>query len=208
MKKTIVIAVMLAVAAVSLNAEAGKWKLALNKNGIKVYTRPAKGCPLDEFMGVTVINAPIETCVRVLRDVDSQPRWMGDCLEAKLLKRISKDHLIAYNVIDVPWPLSNRDLQIDTRFITNLPKGIVTVKMAAYVPAIQPVTKKYVRITDMKATCIMKKINDNKTRVTYINRVNPMAPIPDSVANMFAKKNPYKTLLGMRKMVKLPKYAK
>ena len=208
MKKTIVIAVMLAVAAVSLNAEAGKWKLALKKNGIKVYTRPAKGCPLDEFMGVTVINAPIETCVMVLRDVDSQPRWVGDCLESKLLKRISKDHLIAYNVIDVPWPLSNRDLQIDTRFITNLPKGIVTVKMAAYVPAIQPVTKKYVRITDMKATCIMKKINDNKTRVTYINRVNPMAPIPDSVANMFAKKNPYKTLLGMRKMVKLPKYAK
>ncbi len=208
MKKRIIIVIILTITAVSLTAGTGAWKFALNKKGIKVYTRPAEGCPLNEFMGITVINAPLETCERVLRDIESQPKWMGDCLQAKLLKKFTENHIVGYNVLHLPWPLSNRDLQIDTRFITNYKEGIVTVKMKAYVPEIQPVTKKYIRITDMEATCILKRIEENKTKVTYINRVNPMAPVPDSLANMIAKNNPYKTLLGFHDMVKLPQYQK
>lgn len=206
--KTLFIIIAVLFTAAALTAAADEWKLILNKKGIKVYTRPAEGCPLDQFMGVAVIDAPLETCAMVLRDADNQVKWMGDCLKSHTLKKISNDHFIVYNVLHATWPLSNRDLQIDTVFIDDFAKGIVTVKMKAHIEPIQPVSKKYVRITDMKATCIMKRIEGNKTRVTYINRVNPMAPVPSGIANMIVKKNPYKTLLGLRKMARLPKYKK
>jgi len=204
--KTIFIILTLLLTSAVLTAATEDWKLILNKKGIKVYTRPAKGCPLDQFMGIAVIDAPLETCARVLRDANNQANWMGDCLKSKILKKISNNHFIVYNVLHATWPLSNRDLQIDTIFIDDFTNGIVTVRMKAYKEPIQPVSKKYVRITDMKATCIMKRIEKNKTKVTYINRVNPMAPVPSGIANMIVKKNPYKTLLGLRKMAQLPNY--
>ncbi len=209
MKKIRTISILLIMVLMGISssiAAKDSWKLVMNKKDIQVYTRPAEGCPLDEFMGTTVLNAPIETCARVLRDVKGQTEWMGDCLQSKVLKKFSENHVVAYNVLNGIWPLSDRDLQIDTVFIEDFKAGHFTVKMKVYQESLVPVTKKYVRITDFKATCKLERLDENRTKVIYINRVNPMAPVPSGVANMVVKKNPYKTLLGFKKMIKLDRY--
>jgi len=206
--KKVFITTILITLSFSLFAAGDNWELSLEKNDIKVYTRPVEGSSMDEFMGVTVINAPIETCAAVLRDVPAQPQWMGDCLKARVLKVINKDRLVAYNVLNGTWPLSDRDLQIDTSFDENYKNGKVVVSMKVYPETLVPVNKSYVRVTDFAAKCILEKIDDSKTKVTYINRINPMAPVPAAIANRVVRKNPYNTLKGMKKMVKLQKYQK
>jgi len=203
-QKSIIFILLSFFAAVQLGAQ-DNWKPVMEKDDITVYTRPAEGCPLDEFKGVTIIKAKLETCVAVLRDVPEQPNWMGDCLGARLLKTFDRNHIVAYNILNAPWPLSNRDLQIDTRFEEDYRNGKVIVSMTVYEEELVPVSK-YVRIKDFRAQCILEKIDATTTKATYINRVNPMAPVPGAIANMFVKNNPYMTLKGFKKMVKLKKY--
>lgn len=179
------------------------WKSVMEKDGITVYARPAEGSPLDQFKGVMVVKASIETCVALLRDVPEQPKWMGDCRDSRLLKTIDKNHIVVYNVLKAPWPLANRDLQIDTVFEENRKEGRVVVRMKACPEEIIPVTR-YVRIKDMQAQCILEKIDAVTTRVIYINLVNPV--VPAAMGNMFMKNNTSKTLSGFRKMVDLKKY--
>ena len=206
-KKFAVLFLIILLGGISVFSSNSSWKLAINKAGIKIYTRPVEGFPLEEFRGITEINTDLATIERVLRDVSSQPKWMADCMHAKVLKTFNTDHVVCYNVIDLPWPLDNRDLLINTQFVKSADGKELAVNMTVYSEDIIPVSKKYVRIRQFRAVCRVKELSENKCFVEYINRVNPMAPLPDSLANSFAKDNPFNTLRGMKRMVKLSKYS-
>jgi len=204
---SVIILLLLAVIGSRQSIAAGpEWKLEFDKDGIQVYTRDAPGCPLNEFKGVTTINASMQTISAVLRDVSVQSDWMADCLKSKLLQTISPDRLICYNVLHVDWPLSDRDLIIDVKFTENRNMKKCIADMAVYTQDILPVNSKYVRIRDFKASCTIEEISPGLCRVVYQNRVNPMAPVPDFLANRIVKKNPYNTLKGMKKMAAMQKY--
>jgi len=182
------------------------WEMVLEKDGIMVFTREVEGSSMDQFKGETIVNAPIESCIAVFRDIPAQVKWMGDCLQAKILKSFNSDHLVVYNVLHAAWPLSNRDLQIDVKISENIKPGQTLIDMKVYPELLVPLNKKYVRVTDFEAKCFLERISADKTRIIYINRINPMAPVPSSIANRVVRKNPYTTLTGLRKMVKLNKY--
>lgn len=182
------------------------WNLAVNKDGIKVFTRETEGCPIDEFRGVSEVTATIDTIEKIIKDVNAQPAWMADCLYARVLKEYDKDHLVCYNVLNLPWPLSDRDLLIDIKIFKDKSGKKLSCEMSAYPQDIIPVEKKFVRIRDFRASCRFEQISSDKCSVEYINRVNPMAPIPDAIANSVARNNPFNTIKGLKKMVLLPKY--
>ena len=182
-----------------------EWNLALDRDGIRVYTRPSPGCPLDEFRAITEIKATVDSIEKVLRDVNCQPQWMADCLESGLLKQFDTDHIVCYNVLNMPWPFSDRDLLIDTRFVKEKGGRKIVVDMSVFSEDIKPVNKKYVRIRDFRATCSVEEVSPGTCFVEYINRVNPMAPVPAVIANRIAKNNPFNTLKGIKRMVALVK---
>ncbi len=187
-------------------ANDSSWKLAVDKDGIKVYTRPAPGCPLDEFMATAEIDASAATIEKILRDVDAQPDWMADCLHAKVLKIFDMNHMVCYNVLNLPWPLSDRDLLIDTIIVKSADGKKFSFEMSAFPDDIIPLDSRYVRIRDFRARCIVEEVRPGTCAVVYINRVNPMAPVPDAIANGIARNNPFNTLKGMKKMVQLDTY--
>lgn len=183
-----------------------EWNLAMDKEGIQIFTRDAEGCPLNEFKGVTSINASMKTILRVLKDVNNQADWMSGCLQSKLLKTINADHLVVYNLLHIGWPLSDRDMLIEVKFIENKKEKKLLVDMGVCSEDIFPVNSKHVRIRDFKAMVVVEEVSPDQCRVVYQNRVNPMAPVPAFLANMVVKKNPFETLQGMKKMVLLEKY--
>lgn len=182
------------------------WKLAVDKDGIKVYTRPAPGCPLDEFMATTEIDASVAVIENILRDVDAQPAWMADCLYSAVLKEFDLNHMVCYNVLNLPWPLSDRDLLIDTFIVKAADGKKFSFEMSAFQDDIIPVDRRYVRVRDFRARCIVEEVRPGTCAVVYINRVNPMAPVPYAIANSIARNNPFNTLKGMKKIVRLDRY--
>ncbi len=204
MKKMIVVSLMV-MAASALVAQA-EWRVVKNSDGIRVFTRPSANSSLDEFMGRTVVDAKIEVVVELIRDVDAQPQWMADCIEARVVKKYSEEDLLVYNVTRAPWPVSNRDVVVRSRGGVDVKSGKVSIIFSAVKDSPVPERSGVVRMTDLLGQWHLKKTGDDKTEVTYIMRANPAGNIPASIANMTSKAIPFRTLTKMKEMVKKEKY--
>lgn len=201
----LLIGLLMAVLVPQLTFAEADWKQVKNSDEITIYNRPFPGSDFDEFRGVTIVNAPIEVITEVLYDVPAQPEWMSDCLFAKTVKVFDENHIIAYNILNIPWPVTDRDSLIDTIFDLDFKTGRVLVTMKAVEEPLIPVSK-YVRMTNVFGTCLLERLDKDKTKVTYTMLANPAGNIPSSIANIFAKMNPYNTLKELKKIVLKPKY--
>jgi hypothetical protein len=65
------------------------WKLATERDGVTIYTRPHSGSPLKEFKAVGEIAAPSRAVCAVIEDVDAYPSFMPYMAECRLLRRES-----------------------------------------------------------------------------------------------------------------------
>ncbi len=192
--------------ATGLQSQEKRWKLVTDKNGVQVFTRPVPGSDFDEFMGVTVMNARIEELAELLRDIPAVPRWMHNCKEAKILKRITDNEMILYNVTDVPWPLDDRYVIVRSTAEKNFQKGRVIVHLDHLADYPYRAPAGYVRMRSLKAKFIMDFIDRERTKVTYTVKAVPGGSLPASLANIASKELPYRTLLKMKKFVKRDKY--
>jgi hypothetical protein len=89
-----------------------EWKLMRNEDGIKAYARSIPGSKLLELKAITVIDAKMEVVGEVLRDVPSNPEWMANCSEARIVHLISRKEMIVHTTMDFPAPVSDRDLVV------------------------------------------------------------------------------------------------
>ncbi len=183
-----------------------QWREVKNSNGVKVLTRPAEGSPLDEFKGITIVDAPLEVIVEVIRDVDAQPEWMADCIEAKVVKKFNDNDYMVYSMNRAPWPVSNRDVVVRSKGNADMGKGTVSIIFTAMKDSSVPLRPGVVRMTDLLGQWHLKKIAPSKTEVVFIIRANPAGNIPASIANMTSREIPYRTLQNLKKMVKKEKY--
>ncbi|MCP4135184.1 MAG: START domain-containing protein [bacterium] len=208
MKKRLTLLIILAFLLTfsSLLGAAPKWEFAKRSGGVTVYTRPIKGSDMDEFQGVTVVNAPMEVVLQVMQDVSAYPQWQQDCIKARVVSRKSKYMFTVYFVNNAPWPVSDRDMVVRSKTTINLKKGLVVSSMRALKSSSVPKNSDYVRITDLKGRYVFEYISRNKTRVTYIIKANPGGSVPTSLANMTSKAIPLGTLKGLKRMVKKKKY--
>ena len=203
--KKIIIASLLVVSAAALWAQ-GEWSLVRNSDGIRVFTKPSENSSLDQFMGKTVVDAKLEIVVELIRDVDAQPQWMADCIEARVVKKYTEEDILVYNVTRAPWPVSNRDVVVRSRGGIDVKSGKVSIIFNAVKDSPVPPRSGIVRMTDLLGQWHLKKVGDNQTEVTYIMRANPAGNIPASIANMTSKNIPFRTLTNMKQMVKKDKY--
>jgi hypothetical protein len=183
-----------------------EWREVKHSNGVRVFTRPSEGSPLDEFKGVTIIDAPLEVIVEVIRDVPAQPEWMADCIEARVVKQFGENDYLVYSMNSAPWPVSNRDVIVRSKGTANMEKGTVSIIFTALKDSPVPIRAGVVRITDLLGQWHLKKISSSKTEVIFIIKANPAGNIPASIANMSSREIPYRTLLNLKKMAKKEKY--
>src|SRR5207245_10757462 len=71
------------------------WKLATERNGVTIYSRPHSGSFLKEFKAMGEIAAPSRAACEVIEDVDAYPNFMPYMAECRLLMR-QTDSLLSY----------------------------------------------------------------------------------------------------------------
>jgi len=184
---------------------AGAWKLARNEAGIKIYTQNVEGQALDKFKAVGMVNASVAVIVEVLKDVNNYHHWYGDCKSQKEIKKYSPLETLVYHVQKVPV-ISNRDVVVRGKITVNYKKGTATQVMRAVKSRVGKDSGN-VRMPFMEGSFILKQLSPHSTHVTYTMLANPGGSVPTWLASGTAKKQPFKTLTGLRKVVKNPKYA-
>ncbi len=203
MKKLTVTTLTLLLTAGMLFAEG--WELAKDKNGIRVFTQDIAGKSVDKFKGVAVVDAPLAVIIEVLKDVNNYHLWYGSCKLQRRLKQYSPLESLVYHVQKVPV-ITNRDVVVHGKITVDYTKGTASQVMRA-VKSEYKKDSGNVRMPSMDGKFLMKSISPSSTRVTYIMQVDPGGSVPGWLANSTAKKQPYTTLEGLRRVVKNPKYA-
>jgi hypothetical protein len=187
---------------------ASDWKLAIQKDGIEVSTRPVKGSDFDEFMGSTDIAASIDVVVAVLKDIPAATQWMADCKENREIRKIDDRTSVQFNVTKAPWPVSDREALCIVTEKKDEKTGTITFEFHETNDPPVPVGKGNVRMPEISGQWILTPVNQDHTKVIYTVKSNPGGSLPKALANMKSKDIPYNTLMGMKMMVKKDKYKK
>jgi hypothetical protein len=185
------------------------WVMIKAKNGITLFKRTFPGSPISEFKGETTLNARIEVIEAVLRDIPAYAQFMYNCKEGRLIRAFGKDDMIILNVTDMPWPLSDRDVVVRTIVSKDFKRGMFSIVLQG-LPEPEssqycPLRRDRVRMHDLQGIFILEIVDREHTRLTYIVHADPVG-IPSSLTNFFSDDNPYGTLTGIKRMVRMEKY--
>jgi hypothetical protein len=151
------IILLLITKAVSVTAsiEDASWLLVKDKQGVKLYTAIIDGSDYVAVKAVTQIDASMETLVAVLGDGEGCNQWRELCQSSRVLQTLPDRERTIYMVLNMPWPLADRDMVIHSRatldtenkaFTVNFSSAQDSYPMQDYIRAISQ-GKYHVRVT-------------------------------------------------------------
>ena len=181
-----------------------EWKLAKEKNGIRVYTRLMKEGKFKEYKTDMLVDATPEELLNILLDVEAYTQWMAFVKEARILEEEYDKTFYVYSEVKVPWPFDNRD-EITLSTINREPRsGTIEIKVKI-VQGNLPEKEGVVRMSSGNGRWTFIPEGEAGTRVVHVFGGDPGGNIPAWIVNMFLVDGPYKTMLGLQERVKMIK---
>lgn len=140
-------------------------KLALDKQGIKVWTSQVENSPMAQYRAETIFNTTIENAVGLILDTEYSVKWIPNVNQMKIIERNdSTGSFIAYMGLKLPFPLSNRDLVMKGEMYKTK-DGMIVVKNKAIKDSRVPEVAGLVRIAHYEGDWTFQKLADNKVKV-------------------------------------------
>ena len=206
MKKKHIVAALLSITSLTATAATDAAKLSLNRNNIKVWTYQTENNPVFQYKAETTFDVPLERAVAVVLDVERTPQWVPYVAKAQLLSRDEKKgEFILYMLLDLPFPLKDRDLVIKGKMNKNA-DGSISVKNNA-IKNSYPERPNVIRLNQYTGDWTLQRLTNNKVKVMTTGYADPAGSIPLSFVNMFVQQQPYQMLMKMKKEIYNPLYA-
>lgn len=171
------------------------WELAKNKGGVKVYTRQPDGKTIKEFKAVMQIKTTIDQLVNLLENVEDYTDWQSSLSDSYTIKKLSSSERYIYYALDLPWPLSDRD--VVTHFKKIKYKSEKVVFLLNSKPDYIKTKTDFVRIRDAQGSWSLTPLSNGYIQVVYRSYGDPAGNIPSSIVNSFIVDGPHETLLNM-----------
>lgn len=102
-------------ASVAANMDDVSWLLVKDKQGVKLYTATIAGSDYVAVKAVTKVDATMDTMVAVLGDGEGCNQWRELCRSSTVLQNLPNSQRYIYMVLNMPWPLSDRDMVIHSK---------------------------------------------------------------------------------------------
>ena len=200
------------VAVVSMTSDSNgqgkyQWKLEKTKGGCEVYTSKVAGKEYIASKCTCIVDAPMDVIGLVIRDIVNYPTWMTDCKATKILKVVNdaEDKFIFWLHQHIPL-LTDRDVVIRNNTTLNYKKGYAIIEAFGTKELNYPDQPKLVRMPAFSAIYTLEWVDKGHTKVTFLIDPDLGKGLPIGLSNSIIKDNPYKSLQGMKKMVKESKY--
>ncbi len=123
-------------------------------------------------------------------------QWRSQCKQSTVLESLSAESSILHLVLDLPWPLSDRDLVIKYTVSTDKKSGITRLagqSLDNYYPL-----QEQIRAQTMLIYCI-KPISHNQTNVVYEMQTQLNGDVPVSLFNTQVVNSTLKDMAELRK---------
>ncbi len=180
----------------------GQWKRYKNENGIIGYERDVQRSKYVETRAETVIDAPIEVLLEVLKDIASYPQWMHKCKEAIPLEQAEDLKSVLYFAQGVPLGSPDRDAVIEAVTVEDWDKGTCVTALHSidnhpYQHPKKENDRKRQRMIEFSGIWDLQMIDRNRTKVIYTAYTNPGGFAPKFVVDEVIRKVSFRSLKGM-----------
>ncbi len=135
----------------------------------------------------------------ILADFDHHCEWMHGCKQARLLKTFDRYHRLSYNRTEAPWPVSDRDVVLDSQVKVDPEKHRVTIHFKGVSNPLKPEVEDVVRMVRLRGYYRLTALGPNKTEVQYQVDADPGGSLPDWVVRAASEDLPLNTLTNLRK---------
>ena len=179
------------------------WKLRKDKNEIQVYSRLAAGLKYEEFKAVVELDATLVSSLSLLDDAEACVDWIYRCELSRVVHTTGLLERHIYQVSSLPFPAASRDMILKaTVFLEDAEK--IRIGLESRPGFIKETTN--IRIKEAHGSYLLEKLDENHTRLTWIQYVDPAGALPAFIVNSMLTNLPYKSLENFRKVVKRKKY--
>lgn len=173
------------------------WKLAKNKDGVLVYTRQPEGKKIKEFRAIVKIKTSMQKLIDLIENVEKYPEWQANITSSRTLKKLSSTERYIYYALDVPWPITDRDVVTHVKKV-NYKSGKVVFKLSAKPDYIKE-KEGFIRIRDAQGSWTLSPEGNGYIKVTYQSYGDPAGSIPSGIINSFIVDGPFKTMGNMKR---------
>ena len=186
-------------------AQNSDWKLEKDDQGIKIYTRHVEGFEIDEIKSEQIVHASLKTVVAVIMDADHFNEWIYACPESRILNKINDTEQYQYQINDLPYPLTDRDIIIHFKIHQDpVTKTVYTSNIAE--PNYIPETEGRVRVPVYYGGYELVPLSDTTVKVSFHVLLDPGGNLPDWLVNWFIVRAPFESSIKMRERIESGKY--
>lgn len=173
-----------------------EWVHITTRDKIDVFSKINPDSPIRSLRAQGLINGKIEDIIAILRNVEGAKDWIPNLVERSYVDNISDREAILYDVSDLPWPVTDRDMVVHHKiYLADDKKSLILRFKSVDHPAKQS-NEKYIRaiLLDGSIDFIPK---GDKTFVRVTLQVDPMGKIPKFVVNLVQVNMPYQFLMSL-----------
>lgn len=178
-----------------------QWMMDKHKDGIEIYTRYEPGSGFKSFKAIAIVAANTDEIVGVLQDADSYIDWYGFTRTSKLLEQRENEQ---YNYVETifPWPYQNRDM-VYKMTIETINEDTTKISLTG-LPDFIPENEGIERMQKAEGYILLIPRNQ-QTKIIYVFHSEPGDNIPTWLANNSIAELPFKTLSGLKSILKKEK---
>lgn len=188
-------------------AQTDGWKLESDKDSMLVYTRVSESSPIKELKIELDIAASLSQLVAILNDVDFYTDWVYNCTTSNVIENVDTGEFYYYIEMELPWPLSNRDLVQHS--VQKQDTATLIINMFTHTESTDKKFREKKNIVRIKEGYIKWKLiplSRNRTHLSYHLVTDPGGNIPAWLFNMVIEVAPTKTMSKLREIVSMDKY--
>ena len=174
------------------NLDYDNWELKKDKDSIKVYIRNIDEST-KEYRAETIIRSDIDNIFNTITDFDNSYKWMYKLNSSEILKK-TDTLMYVYFVVDISWPLKNRDLVSDAVIKRDIDN--IKIEMNS-TPNYIPLNNKLVRINKSRSIWNLEKIDNFSTKVT-LQSYAVVDGIPIFIMDLFILDSPMYSMKRLR----------
>lgn len=199
-RKGIIIGVILSFLTLSAFAADHPWELKKNAEGIQVFVREVDGSSILEYKGSTIVEAGLDAVLALYEQETRMPEWFHQCVESRLLNEKSPEDKIFYFVIDLPFPVKDRDSVFERTRSRDAATGSVAYQLTA-LPDFYPRQKGKIRTPYLKGVWRFTPLGPGRTEVYYQQHSEVGGHIPAWLVNRLAVNIPFESLFNFRRLL-------
>jgi hypothetical protein len=178
------------------------WVEVGRSDGVVVLRQEIPGDPVFAYRGQGILDAPFGKLISVALDVKRQPEWVNRLEAARILREITPLHRIVYLKVDSPWPVSDRDFVIESKYTLDRDKHQFLLEAHSVEDPSMPPQDCCVRgIVHRNRSEFTASPDGLQTKVDAEAHVDPKGSLPAWVINLVQKTFPHKSIRGLLKQV-------